>query len=134
MRLAEKRALVTAAAASGIGRAIATTFAREGARVPATDIDASGLATLAAECPGMTTQALDVTDAKGVPAAAQMHGPIDIFVNAAGWVHHGTILDCDDEAWERSLALNLTAMIRTTRAFLPGMIAQGAGTIHNNVG
>ena len=125
-RLAGKRAFVTAAGA-GIGRATALAFAREGAEVTAADIDAAALATL----DGMATRVLDVRDPAAVAAAAGATGGIDVLFNAAGWVAHGTILDCDEETWARSLELNLTAMYRVTRAFLPGMIARGGGSIVN---
>lgn len=122
-RLEGKRALVTAAGA-GIGRAVALAFAREGARVLAADIDAAALATLE----GMETRALDVRDRAAVAALAEA-GPFDVLVNCAGYVAHGTILDCDEEGWAFSVDLNLTAMYRVTRAVLPGMLAQGRGSI-----
>lgn len=126
-RLNGKRALVTAAGA-GIGRAVALAFAAEGALVAATDVDEAALTQLSA--PGLSTARLDVTD---VVAVADVAGgwEADILVNAAGWVHHGTVLDCDDDAWDRSFALNVTAMHRTIRAVLPGMLARGGGSIIN---
>ncbi len=123
-RLAGKRALVTAAGA-GIGRATAEAFAREGAAVVATDIDAAVLATLA----GMETAVLDVRDRAAVAEVVGGAGPVDVLVNAAGHVAHGTILDCDEEAWAFSVDLNLTAMYRVIRAVLPGMLERGGGSI-----
>lgn len=125
-RLTGKRALVTAAGA-GIGRAAAEAFAAEGAQVLATDINEAALATLQ----GMTTARLDVRDAAAVSALVAAHGPFDVLMNAAGYVAHGTILDCDEDAWAFSLDLNLTAMYRLTRAVLPGMIEAGGGSIVN---
>ncbi len=125
-RLTGKRAFVTAAGA-GIGRAVAEAFAREGASVVAADIDAGALATLA----GCETMRLDVRDRGAVAAAAGASGPVDVLVNAAGYVHHGTIMDCDEDAWAFSVELNLTAMYRVTRAFLPGMLEKGGGSIVN---
>ena len=125
-RLSGKRALVTAAG-QGIGRATAEAFAREGADVIATDINAAALATLE----GMETRLLDVRDAAQVAAAAAELGPIDVLFNCAGFVAHGTILDCDEAGWAFSVDLNLTAMYRMTRAFLPGMLEKGAGSIVN---
>ena len=125
-RLDGKRALVTAAGA-GIGRAAAEAFAAEGAQVVATDIDAKALATLS----GMKTAVLDVRDRAGVAALVDMAGPFDVLMNAAGFVAHGTILDCDEDAWAFSVDLNLTAMYRITRAVLPGMLKQGRGSIIN---
>lgn len=125
-RLHGKRAFVTAAGA-GIGRAVALAFAAEGARVTAADIDAAALDAL----PGVTPLTLDVRDREAVARAAAEHGPADVLVNAAGFVAHGTILDCDEDAWAHSVELNLTAMYRVTRAFLPGMLAQGGGSIVN---
>src|SRR3979411_2585874 len=128
-RLKGKRAFVTAGAA-GIGRASAIAFAREGATVFATDIDEKGLAGLAKE--GVSEVArLDVRDTSAVAAMAKRVGPIDILLNAAGFVHHGTVLDCSDEDWDFSFDLNVKSMHRTIRSFLPGMLESGRGTIVN---
>ena len=128
-RLKGKRALVTAAAA-GIGRASAIAFAREGATVFATDIDEKGLAALAGE--GVKDVArLDVRDTSAVGAIARRVGKIDILLNAAGFVHHGTVLDCSDDDWAFSFDLNVKSMHRMIRAFLPGMLEQGHGSIVN---
>ena len=128
-RLKGKRALVTAAAA-GIGRASAIAFAREGATVFATDFDEKGLAALVSE--GVKDVArLDVRDTSAVGAIAGRVGNIDILLNAAGFVHHGTVLDCSDEDWDFSFDLNVKSMHRTIRAFLPGMLGQGHGSIVN---
>ncbi len=125
-RLSGKRALVTAAG-QGIGRATAEAFAREGAEVIATDINAAALATLA----GMETRLLDVRDPDQVAAAVVEVGAVDVLFNCAGFVAHGTILDCDEAGWAFSVDLNLTAMYRMTRAFLPGMLEKRAGSIVN---
>ncbi len=128
-RLKGKRAFVTAGAA-GIGRASAIAFAREGATVFATDIDEKGLATLAKE--GVSEVArLDVRDTSAVAAMAKRVGAVDILLNAAGFVHHGTVLDCSDEDWDFSFDLNVKSMHRTLRAFLPGMLERGHGSIVN---
>ena len=125
-RLEGKTALVTAAA-QGIGKATALRFASEGARVIATDINADLLAKLE----GCETRVLDVTKDEAVKAIATEIGPIDILFNCAGYVHSGTILECEPDAWAFSFDLNVTAMYRTIRAFLPGMLAKGAGSIVN---
>ena len=128
-RLKGKRAFVTAAAA-GIGRASAIAFAREGASVFATDIDEKGLASLAKE--GVSDVArLDVRDSAAVAAIAKRAGKIDVLLNAAGFVHHGTVLECSDEDWDFSFDLNVKSMHRTIRAFLPGMLEAGRGSIVN---
>jgi 2-keto-3-deoxy-L-fuconate dehydrogenase len=128
-RLAGKRALVTAAA-QGIGRASALAFAREGAHVIATDVNAEKLAELAG-VPGIEARRLDVRDDQAVKHLATEIGTIDILLNAAGYVHHGTVLDCSDEDWEFSFDLNVKSMYRMIRAFVPGMLAQGKGAIVN---
>ena len=119
-RLAGKTAFVTAAG-QGIGRATALAFAREGARVIATDINEALLVDLA-KATGCQTRVLDVTDANAVTAAAQAAGPVNILFNGAGYVHAGTILECDEKAFEFSFNLNVRAMYRMTRAFLPAML------------
>jgi 2-keto-3-deoxy-L-fuconate dehydrogenase len=128
-RLKGKRAFVTAASA-GIGRACALAFAREGATVFATDIDEKGLAALKSE--GIADVArLDVRDSAAVEAAAKRVGKMDILLNAAGFVHHGTVLDCSDDDFDFSFDLNVKSMHRTIRSFLPDMIAGGGGAIVN---
>ena len=127
-RLAGKTALVTAAAA-GIGRATAEAFAREGARVVATDINAAALAELGA-IPGITARHLDVTDGAAISALAAELGAVQVLFNGAGFVHAGSILDCDEAAWDFSFNLNVRSMFRLTRALLPAMLAhheQGRG-------
>lgn len=128
-RLKGKRAFVTAAAA-GIGRASAIAFAREGATVIATDIDDKQLATLTKE--GVAEVArLDARDSAAVAAMAKQAGTVDVLLNAAGFVHHGTVLECSDDDWDFSFDLNVKSMHRTLRAFLPGMLAAGHGSIIN---
>jgi 2-keto-3-deoxy-L-fuconate dehydrogenase len=125
-----KTALVTAAA-NGFGRASAAALARLGATVIATDIDGAAVEALAAGPDGIAAHRLDVLDADAVTALVASSPPFDILVNCAGWVHDGTILDCDDAAWDRSFDLNAKAMFRLTRAVLPGMLQQGSGSIIN---
>ena len=124
-RLAGKLAVLTAAAA-GIGRATAEAFAQEGARVVATDIDVDGLAGLEAD-----RRKLDVRSTEAIEALARELGAIDVLFNCAGFVHHGAALDCSDEDWDFSFDLNVKSMHRTIRAFLPGMLAKGGGSIVN---
>ena len=124
-RLQGKTAVITAAAA-GIGRATAEAFAREGARVIATDIDASGLAGLPAD-----TRRLDVRSTAAVEALAREVGAIDVLFNCAGFVHHGSILECSEDDWDFSFDLNVKSMHRTIRAFLPAMLENGGGSIIN---
>ena len=120
-RLQGKRAFVTAAAA-GIGRASALAFAREGAHVVATDIDTKGLSLLSGS--GIAEAVpLDVRDNAAVAELAREVGSIDVLLNAAGFVHHGTILDCSEDDWDFAFDLNVKSMHRTIRAFLPGMLA-----------
>lgn len=125
-RVAGKTALVTAAG-QGIGRAIAETLIREGATVVATDLDPGLLAGLTAA----RAEKLDVTDPVAIAALAKSVGALDILVNAAGFVHHGSVLDCDDAAWQFSFDLNVTAMFRMIRATLPAMLDAGGGSIVN---
>ena len=134
MRLQGKRILLTAAG-QGIGRATALMFAREGGQVLATDINPAALEETAAlaRAAGSTlvTRQLDVTDAAAVAALAQAEAPFDVLFNCAGYVHHGSILDCSEKDWEFSWNLNVTSMYRLIHALLPGMLAQGGGSIIN---
>ena len=125
MRLQGKRAFVTAAG-QGIGRATALAFAAEGAEVWATDIDLVKVEAIASE--RIHVAALDVLDAAAVAAAAR---PVDILFNCAGYVHQGSVLDATEAEWQLGFDLNVRSMFRTIRAFLPGMLERGAGSIVN---
>jgi 2-keto-3-deoxy-L-fuconate dehydrogenase len=127
-RLEGKTALITAAA-QGIGRASAETFAREGARVIATDLNAEALATLGGA--GIETRRLDVLDGGAIRALAAELGAVDVLFNCAGVVHHGNVLDCPEQDWDFAFALNAKAMYRMIRAFLPAMLKAGGGSIIN---
>ncbi len=127
-RLSGKTAVVTAAG-QGIGRATALMMAAEGAMVIGTDVNPVTLAELAKE--GIETRHLDVLDPAAIAAAVEAVGAPDILFNCAGFVAAGTILDCTEDQWAFSMSLNLTAMYRMCRAFLPGMIENGGGSIIN---
>ena len=128
-RLAGKVAFISAAG-QGIGRAAALAFAREGAQVWATDVNAKALAELGGT-PGIHTRTLDVTDEGAVTRTATDVGAIDVLFNCAGFVHHGTILDCTPKDWDFSFNLNVKSMYLVTRALLPGMLKKGRGSIIN---
>lgn len=121
-RLKGKIAVVTAAG-QGIGRAIAEAFVAEGAIVHASDIDRDKLSDLKRA----KKAKLDILSTKAVDAYAARVGEIDILVNVAGFVHHGTVLDASDADMDFSWNLNVKSMHRTIRAFLPGMMARAAG-------
>jgi 2-keto-3-deoxy-L-fuconate dehydrogenase len=125
-----KTALITAAGA-GIGRASAEALAARGAQVIATDLNGDLVAELAGTSPNISGHALDVLDAEAVKALVASLPPVDILLNCAGWVHDGTILDCDEDVWDRAFDLNAKAMYRITRVVLPGMLDKGAGSIIN---
>jgi 2-keto-3-deoxy-L-fuconate dehydrogenase len=129
-RLKGKVTLVTAAG-QGIGRAIAEAFLREGALVHATDLDVAKLEGLG----DAKKRKLDVLSTAEVEAFARelgaRTGSIDVLVNCAGFVHHGTIFDCDDKAWDFSFNLNVRSMHRVIKAFLPAMLEKGKGAIIN---
>jgi len=129
-RLTGKVALVTAAA-QGIGRATAIAFADEGAVVWATDIDEASLAALSHDFPSIWTRRLDVRGAQDVVDCAGEIGTLDVLFNCAGFVHHGSILDCSEKDWDFSFDLNVKSMYRSCRAFLPGMLKAGKGSIIN---
>jgi 2-keto-3-deoxy-L-fuconate dehydrogenase len=131
-RLKNKTAVITAAA-QGIGRACAVAFAAEGARVIATDIDRAKLESLKAEGAGkegggkIAIRHLDVTKKSEIDAFADEIGAVEVLLNCAGFVHHGTILDCSDADWDFSLEINLRGAYRMIRAFLPAMLEAGKG-------
>lgn len=126
-RLKGKVVFCTASSA-GIGRAAAVAFAREGARVIASDINEAAFDDLkaagVAEC-----VKLDARDTAAIEAQARRLGSVDVLFNAAGFVHHGTVLDCSEEDWDFSFDLNVKSIHRTIKAFLPGMLAKGGGSI-----
>ena len=124
--LAGKTAIITAAA-QGIGRATVDRFVREGARVIATDVNQSLLETLGA----CETRLVDVRSTDAIERLAQEFTGIDILFNCAGFVHAGTILECDEPTWSAALDMNVTSMFRTIRAFLPAMLSAGSGSIIN---
>jgi len=128
-RLAGKVAFITAAG-QGIGRATALAFAREGAQVWATDLNAKLLADLEGKN-GIRTKTLDVTDEAAIGKIAGDVGQIDILFNCAGFVHHGTVLDCSNKDWDFAFNLNVRSMFWTSKAFLPGMLKKGGGSIIN---
>ncbi|MET1412353.1 SDR family oxidoreductase [Roseibium sp. HPY-6] len=123
MRLQGKTILITAAG-QGMGRASALACAAEGANVIATDKDAALLSGLE----GIETRVLDVTDETAIAQLASDLPDLDGLFNVAGFVHHGTILDISDEDWAFSFDLNVTSMMRLTRACLPGMLRQAEAT------
>jgi 2-keto-3-deoxy-L-fuconate dehydrogenase len=127
-RLAGKTAIVTAAA-QGIGRATALAFAAEGAEVLATDINAAKVAEIAG--PGLKTRGLDVLDPRAIEALAAELDGVDIVFNCAGFVHQGTVLEATEADWDFAFNLNVRSMFRMIRAFMPGMIAKGGGSIVN---
>ncbi len=128
MRLSHKTCIITAAGA-GIGRACALAFAAEGARVIATDIDEAALQSLSDISPGIEVVPLDVRDPTAV--ARLVTHDADVLLNVAGMVPSGTILDFSEAQWAAAVDLNVSAMLRTIRAVLPGMIARGRGSIVN---
>ena len=128
-RLAGKTAFITAAG-QGIGRGAALAFARQGARVWASDVNPATLADLQGQ-EGIRTKVLDVTDEAAIARVAQEVGDVDVLFNCAGYVHHGTILDCTPKDWDFSFNLNVKSMYFVTRAFLPGMLKKGGGSIIN---
>jgi len=128
-RLAGKIAFITAAG-QGMGKAAAIAFAREGAKVWATDINPKTLAEIAGVA-GVTARQLDATDEQAIAKLAAEVGAIDVLLNCAGVVHHGTILDCTPEDWDFSMNVNVRSMYLMARAFVPGMLAKKSGSIIN---
>ena len=127
MRLSGKRIFISAAG-QGIGRASVLACAREGAHVIATDINEESLKALSTERDNIEAHRLDVRDGRAVAAFAAGQMPFDGLFNCAGFVHHGTIMDCNDDDWDFSFDLNVKSMYRTIRAFLPGMLERAEKT------
>ncbi|HLX23206.1 MAG TPA: SDR family oxidoreductase [Usitatibacter sp.] len=128
-RLQGKRALVTAAG-QGMGRAAALAFAREGAKVIATDLDAKLLAAYE-RAENIAASRLDVTDDSEVAKFVSATGAVDILFNCAGWVHQGSIIECRPEDWDKSFAINVRSMFTMCKHMVPRMIAAGGGVILN---
>lgn len=128
--LTGKKAVITAAGA-GIGRATATAYQLAGAEVWATDIDHTALESLKKAHPAINIAVLDATDSKAIAAFAGTFKAVDILFNCAGYVPNGSILECEESDWDRTFDINVKSCYLMTRAFLPGMLAQGAGSIIN---
>jgi len=128
-RLAGKTAFVTAAA-QGIGQASALAFAAQGAKVWATDVNMEKLAALG-KTKGITTRKLDALDPAAIGRMASEIGAVDVIFNCAGFVHHGTVLDCTEDQWQFAFDLNVRSMFRVIKAFLPAMLQKGGGSIIN---
>ncbi|MDB3931164.1 SDR family oxidoreductase [Paracoccaceae bacterium] len=126
MRLKGKTAVVTAAGA-GIGKATAVAFAEQGAHVIATDISNESFAEL--EHLGIETYQLDVLDAHSVKGFAEKYTEVDILFNCAGYVHHGSIIDCDEAAFDFSMSLNVKGNYQVSKAFLPNMLKRENASI-----
>ena len=129
-RLTEKICVITAAG-SGIGRATALAYAREGASVLATDIDTAALRSLAQQEPSIRTTVLDVTDPTQIAALAESEPELEVLFNCAGYVHAGSILETTSAAWQRSMAINVDSMFHLCKAVLPNMLRRGRGSIIN---
>jgi 2-keto-3-deoxy-L-fuconate dehydrogenase len=128
-RLAGKTAFVTAAG-QGMGRAAALAFAHEGARVWASDLNPQPLGELEGK-EGIRTSVLDVTDEAGIAKVAKEVGEIDVLFNCAGIVQNGSILDAAPKDWDLGFDVNVKSMYLVSRAFLPGMLKKGRGSIVN---
>ncbi len=129
-RLAGKQVLITAAG-QGIGRASALAMAEQGANIIATDINEAALETLVSQAPSIDCRKLDVLNADAIAAIADDLGAVDVLFNCAGYVHHGSILECTDEDWNLAFNLNVKAQYRLIKALLPAMLEAGGGSIIN---
>ena len=127
----EGRVALVTSAGQGIGRASAIALAREGAKVFATDIREDFFADISKKYPGITGFGLNVLEQAAVDAALKRTGPIDILFNCSGFVHNGTVLDCEEKDWDFSFDLNVKAHYRMIKAYLPGMLAKGKGNVIN---
>ncbi|XP_044284744.1 3-hydroxybutyrate dehydrogenase type 2 [Varanus komodoensis] len=124
------KVILLSAAAQGIGRATALAFAKEGAEVIATDIDETKLRELEGH-PGIQVRVLDVTNKEQIENLAKEIKRIDVLCNIAGFVHHGTILDCEEKDWDFTMNINIRSMYLMIKTFLPKMLEQKSGNIIN---
>ncbi|XP_007429867.1 3-hydroxybutyrate dehydrogenase type 2 [Python bivittatus] len=124
------KVILLSAAAQGIGQAVAKAFAKEGAQVIATDINEAKLRELESY-PGIRIQVLDVTNKGQIEKLAKEMKRIDVLCNIAGFVHHGTILDCEEEDWAYTMEVNVRSMYLMIKTFLPRMLEQKSGNIIN---
>ena len=129
-RLDGKKIVVTAAG-QGIGKATAIAFYNEGAHVVATDLNEKTLADLNKEYPKINIQKLDSTDNNAILEFTKSLDRVDVLLNAVGFVHHGTILDCEEKDWDFSSNVNVKSMYFMCKAILPLMIKQNGGSIIN---
>jgi 2-keto-3-deoxy-L-fuconate dehydrogenase len=128
-RLVGKTAFITAAG-QGMGRAAALAFAAEGAKVWATDMNAKTVGELDGK-DGIRARVLDVTNESSIEKISQEAGDVDILFNCAGIVHHGSILDATPKDWDQAFAVNVKSMFLVSKAFIPGMLRRGRGSIIN---
>lgn len=129
-RLTGKKAFITGAG-QGIGRAAALAFCREGASVFATDVNLKLLERLRQEQPLLDCHVLDVRKNDAIETLARAVGTVDVLMNCAGHVHHGTLLECGEEDWDKTFDINVKAMFHTIKSFLPAMLSAGRGSIIN---
>ena len=129
-RLQNKNIIVTAAG-QGIGKATAIAFHNEGANVIATDINDKTLSDLNKEYPNIKVIKLDSTDKNAILEFTKKLDTVDVLFNAVGFVHHGTILECEEDAWDFSNIVNVKSMYFMCKAILPLMIKQNRGSIVN---
>ena len=129
-RLEGKKILVTAAG-QGIGKATAIAFYKEGAQVTATDLNDKTLADLNKEYPEIKVQKLDSTDNNAILEFTKTLDKVDVLFNAVGFVHHGTILECEEKDWDFSSTVNVKSMYFMCKAILPLMVKQNGGSIIN---
>ncbi|HEX7109087.1 MAG TPA: SDR family NAD(P)-dependent oxidoreductase, partial [Aestuariivirga sp.] len=127
----EGRVALVTSAGQGIGRSSAIALAREGAKVFASDIREDLFKDISRDHPGITGFGLNVLEQSAVDAALKRTGPIDILFNCSGFVHNGTVLDCEEKDWDFSFDLNVKAHYRMIKAYLPGMLAKGKGNVIN---
>ncbi len=127
----EGRVALVTSAGQGIGRSSAIALAREGAKVFATDIREDLFKDISKDHPGITGFGLNVLEQSAVDAALKRTGPIDILFNCSGFVHNGTVLDCEEKDWDFSFDLNVKAHYRMIKAYLPGMLDKGKGNVIN---